>query len=338
MSKRALHGVNLGGWLVLERWMTPSVFAGMDVRDERGLAATDEGVWRIKRHRETFITEADFVWLVQRGVELVRIPFGYWLLDGGDGYVAGIERLDWAMQMAEKYELKVLLDMHALPGSQNGKIHSGDTRAAGWFDSAELQQRSLELCERYAARYKDSPALWGFEVINEPRLKSVHDYVVLRRYYRSAYRRLQKIVPKDVYIVFSDAFVPWLWCGAMGWRRQAMMDVHFYATGRKLTSGVRRAVYVWWVRGRRWRLPLYNLVQPVIIGEWSMVLPRSATQSVDKAQAAQYRAQLLRHQLVAYRPTQAWCYWSYKTEPSGGWNYRSVVESESTKTYSEVIH
>ena len=31
---KKLRGVNLGGWLVLEKWMTPSLF--------EGLAATDE--------------------------------------------------------------------------------------------------------------------------------------------------------------------------------------------------------------------------------------------------------------------------------------------------------
>ena len=29
-----LRGVNLGGWLVLEKWMTPSVFEGLDAVDE----------------------------------------------------------------------------------------------------------------------------------------------------------------------------------------------------------------------------------------------------------------------------------------------------------------
>ena len=29
-----LRGVNLGGWLVLEKWMTPSVFEGLQATDE----------------------------------------------------------------------------------------------------------------------------------------------------------------------------------------------------------------------------------------------------------------------------------------------------------------
>ena len=31
---KKLRGVNLGGWLVLEKWMTPSLFAGLQAEDE----------------------------------------------------------------------------------------------------------------------------------------------------------------------------------------------------------------------------------------------------------------------------------------------------------------
>ena len=31
---KKLHGVNLSGWLVLEEWMTPSVFEGLKAVDE----------------------------------------------------------------------------------------------------------------------------------------------------------------------------------------------------------------------------------------------------------------------------------------------------------------
>ena len=30
----AMRGVNLGGWLVLEKWMTPGLFAGINAVDE----------------------------------------------------------------------------------------------------------------------------------------------------------------------------------------------------------------------------------------------------------------------------------------------------------------
>ena len=38
---KKIRGVNLGGWLVLEKWMTPSVF--------EGLAAVDETTYCVER-------------------------------------------------------------------------------------------------------------------------------------------------------------------------------------------------------------------------------------------------------------------------------------------------
>jgi glucan 1,3-beta-glucosidase len=35
-----LRGVNLGGWLILEKWMTPSVFEGTEATDEYTFAQT----------------------------------------------------------------------------------------------------------------------------------------------------------------------------------------------------------------------------------------------------------------------------------------------------------
>ncbi len=83
MDKTAmkLRGVNLGSWLVLEKWMVPSLF--------EGLQATDETTWcaemgplaaeRLRAHWDSFITREDFAWLAGVGINAVRIPLGHWL-------------------------------------------------------------------------------------------------------------------------------------------------------------------------------------------------------------------------------------------------------------------
>jgi hypothetical protein len=47
-----MRGVNLGGWLVLEKWLTPSLFQGTTARDEWEFSAWPEGAARLKAHRE----------------------------------------------------------------------------------------------------------------------------------------------------------------------------------------------------------------------------------------------------------------------------------------------
>ena len=75
-TSRPLPGLNLGGWLVLEKWMTPSVFAGTEATNEYELWQTTAGPHHITYHRDTFITEADIRWIAATGVQLLRVPIG----------------------------------------------------------------------------------------------------------------------------------------------------------------------------------------------------------------------------------------------------------------------
>ena len=57
---RQWHGVNLGNWLVLEKWMEPHLFEGLAADDENELAREADPEWlqqRIKHHRDLYITE-----------------------------------------------------------------------------------------------------------------------------------------------------------------------------------------------------------------------------------------------------------------------------------------
>lgn len=328
MTKRALEGVNLGGWLIVERWMTPGLFDGLEANDEYTLAATPAGRERLLRHRQEFIQEEDFAWMSQNGVELVRIPFGYWLFIEDDDYVGGREQLDWAMKMAEKYEIKVLLDLHALPGSQNGKVHSGRAGATQWFTSRLHRERSLEVCKRVAKRYANSPVLWGVQVINEPAFGWWRQFVLIK-YYRQVYQEVSSLLPPSVYLVFSDAFRPWLLAGALRKTRglRVAMDIHWYSwmvplwgvkTLEQFLARVKRHQVT--IRG------VQRLAHPVIVGEWNAVLPHALKPLVG---ARTWRDATLQHFVVqqdAYRDALAQCYWTYKTEKDGMWSYRYLVE------------
>ena len=326
-KKHALRGVNLGGWLILEKWMTPSVFAGCDAEDEYGLSQTPEGPDRILRHRNSFIQESDFAWLAKHGVELVRIPFGYWLFREGDGYVTGKERLDWAMRMAEKYQLRVLLDFHALPGSQNGWDHSGKIGNKDWFDDTTHRRTSIDICLEVAQRYRTSSALWGFEVINEP-LVSWRTHWKLRAYYLRAYRRIAKILPDHIYVIFSDAFHPWLFAGALlgASHQRVAMDVHWYSSALNWRKIPDLASYYKIIAKRRRTIQRLQHIQPVVVGEWSMMLAQESYDKLGDRALNLAEKDHLHVQLASYDKALTHIYWSYKTESLGGWNYRDIVE------------
>ena len=59
-----IKGVNLGNWLVLEKWMNPALFEGTTAEDEYYLPrqlSPEVYEARIKIHRSEYITERDFV-------------------------------------------------------------------------------------------------------------------------------------------------------------------------------------------------------------------------------------------------------------------------------------
>ena len=324
-----LRGVNLGGWLVLEKWMTPSLFAGTKAIDEYTFMQTPGAVEKIDQHRRSFITEADFKWLRKHGVNAIRIPVGYWVLEGDESYVGARKYLDWAMVMAERYELKVVIDVHGLPGSQNGWDHSGRVGRALWYKDAAYRQRSVEAVARIADRYKDSVTLWGIQVINEPRLAPYQlvSFYRLRHYYRQVYQRLTGIVPPAVAIIVSDAFAPRLMSGVLRpSSHSVVLDVHLYHMATPFAKWLSVDWFLRKTMRRERMLKRLSRTQPIIIGEWSGVISGETMRHVPKEQHDELFERYVALQQDVYRTTAGWFYWSYKAEKPGQWNFRSQVE------------
>ena len=68
-----IDGVNLGNWLVLEKWMKPEIFAASGEADEIWLHRTMESAELealLKWHRDAYTTEADFQNIAAHGCNL----------------------------------------------------------------------------------------------------------------------------------------------------------------------------------------------------------------------------------------------------------------------------
>ena len=142
-------GTNIGGWQVLEPWITPSLFyrflgkthtegVGMDQHSFCEALGPEEGNRVLRDHWDTWITEDTFQMMADREVEIIRVPIGDWTLKPYGPYVGctegAKERVSWLLDMSEKYNLKVLLDVHAVKGSQNGYDNSGLANRTEWTD------------------------------------------------------------------------------------------------------------------------------------------------------------------------------------------------------------
>lgn len=314
----------MGGWLILEKWMTPSLFAGTDAVDEYTFMQTNNAAATLKRHRDTFITESDFKWLHDTNLNAVRLPVGYWIIDPESPYLSGIEYVDWAFRMAEKYDLKILLDLHGAPGSQNGNDHSGRIGKAAWFDDELLRRQTLEALQKLHERYKNSPSYWGIELLNEPRSGW------LNRIVKQFYRIAVSVLTGQQKIVFHDAYRPRLMNGTLSRNGRAVMDIHLYHMASWLARYVSaerfvQLTYWWWGR----LLRKLRKKQPVIIGEWSIVLKADKLAAMPADRAVALVRTFGSEQLKTYEQyASGWFYWNYKTEEKGWWNFRWLVESK----------
>jgi glucan 1,3-beta-glucosidase len=82
----------------------------------------------LEQHYSGFVTKSTFTDMAAAGFDHVRIPFPYWIINNvnqSDPYVAqiGWRYLLRGIEWAREAGLRVNLDFHAAPGSQNGFNH-----------------------------------------------------------------------------------------------------------------------------------------------------------------------------------------------------------------------
>ncbi len=134
MASNTLHGVNLTGWLTLESWVTPELFAEVGALDEEQLASS-LGPRRyadyVRNHRATFVTREDFARIAARGFNAVRLPVP-WYVYGDDGpepgpYQGCVELVDEALEWAEELGLHVVFALAMSPGPRTPTTASRPT-------------------------------------------------------------------------------------------------------------------------------------------------------------------------------------------------------------------
>ena len=77
-------------------------------------------------------------------------------------------KLDKAFNWAEKYGLKILIDLHTVPDGQNGFDNGGISSVYKWAQEPEEVEFVLTVLERLAGVTGMRPGLWGIELLNEP--------------------------------------------------------------------------------------------------------------------------------------------------------------------------
>lgn len=191
-----IKGINLGGWLLMEGYLLGGRNIPESAFKRRFKKIYGEKELRKfeRSFRDNFITESDFKNISALGANTIRLPFNHRLVEKSPfSYDPnGIAYLRKALRWAEKYKIKVILDLHAAAGAQNFDWHGDSSGKAGLWQSSQYKRRTIALWQVLADKFKDEKALIGYDLLNEPVLGDIsHD--VLKRFYGQLIKGIREI-------------------------------------------------------------------------------------------------------------------------------------------------
>eukprot|EP00586_Coscinodiscus_wailesii_P004058 CAMPEP_0172488684 /NCGR_PEP_ID=MMETSP1066-20121228/18332_1 /TAXON_ID=671091 /ORGANISM="Coscinodiscus wailesii, Strain CCMP2513" /LENGTH=673 /DNA_ID=CAMNT_0013256063 /DNA_START=132 /DNA_END=2153 /DNA_ORIENTATION=+ len=318
-----VRGVNLGGWLVLEPWITPSMFyqflnkgegeTGFDMYTFCEVLGPEEGNKQLRRHWDAWVTKDIIEELAGMNVNSLRLPVGDWMYKPYGPYPGctdgSLEYVDLLLDWAAEYNLTVLLDIHGMKDSQNGFDNSGQSlgfewtssvtvypaglttfqhwpiRAAEWMGKFDRKttsypqinydniEHSLDVIRGMVDMYKDHPAVFGLQPVNEPWELTPIEH--LKDFYWEGYLIVKRSAPEWKYVMHdSFRFDPNVWGGFMAGCPDRVLDTHIYQAWNRPAS---RASY--YNNACSWKqriVEMENQFGPVIVGEWSLATDNCA--------------------------------------------------------------
>ena len=311
-----LRGVCLGGWLNMENFIT-----GFSANESLMRSGVRQVLGQ-KRYElffenllSSFLGDEDAAFLASVGVNSVRIPLNYrHLEDDADPFVVkeeGFLHLDRAIAACAANGIFSIIDLHAVPGSQNQHWHSDNaTHRAVFWEQRQFQDRAVHLWEAIADHYKDQVWVAGYNLLNEPADESRQ---AIGPFYTKLVEAIRRVDPHHVLFVDGNTYATEFDVFEGRWDN-TVYTCHDYVRsglGRGgpypgLTDGVyvdRATVEETFMKrsdyARRTGTPLY-------VGEFGPIY--TGDEVVDGQ-----RRQILADQLEIYREHGAgWALWTYK--------------------------
>ncbi len=245
-----LKGFNLGGWFVMEDYMSPmdadepgesDSYSVMETLNDRFGVDTQREL--MQAYQETWITADDIQNIADAGFNVVRIPV-WWgqFFDLDDPTESGFrddafDVLDNIVEACEERGVYVIIDLHGAIGGQSTNSHTGQAGSNTFWTDSDAQSNTAWLWTKIAAHYQGNSIIAAFDLLNEPDVRNDDSSwtdddtsQVL-----SAYDLLYKAVRKgdaNRMVIIEGTFGNWNWSqlpdpGDYGWTN-VVYEMHEY--------------------------------------------------------------------------------------------------------------
>ncbi|KAI0498593.1 hypothetical protein KFK09_019483 [Dendrobium nobile] len=239
----------------------------------------------MKKHWNSFIVEDEFKFIFENGLNAVRIPVG-------------------------KYNIKVIIDIHAMPNSQNGWEHSGTRDGLqSWGQTDDSIDQSVSVVDFLTSRYANRSSFYAIELINEPLAPGV-TLESLKKYYKAGYDIVRKY--SNVFVIMSNrlsiSHPTELIKFASGFSG-SVVDVHYYNVFSKIFKGMsvqQNIDYVYNNRASTLSSLMVSNGPLIFVGEWVDDM------DVENASKNDYQRFGYAQVDVFGRATFGWSYWTLK--------------------------
>ena len=169
-----LRGFCVGGFMNMENFINGYPGQESSFRAEVArVLGRGKAKFFFDRLLDSFLATDDILHMANVGANCLRVPVNYRHFESDlapfEYLEEGFRRLDKVVADCRKWGIWVIIDLHSAPGWQNPDWHSDNPGAVAHLWTQEVfQQRLEELWKEFARRYRNEPAIAGYNLINEP--------------------------------------------------------------------------------------------------------------------------------------------------------------------------
>ncbi|KAF2284075.1 hypothetical protein GH714_018799 [Hevea brasiliensis] len=285
----------------------------------------------LQAHWNSYITDEDFRFMSANGLNAGRVPVGWWIASDPTPkpFVHGsLKVLDNAFTWAEKYGMKVIVDLHAIQASQNGNVHSGTRDGYQEWGDSNIQDTVAVIDFIAAGICEKNPSLAAIELMNEPMVPGLN-LETIKKYYQAGYHAVRKYT-QSAYVILSSRLGPADAKELLSFAsplNRVVIDVHYYnlfSDSFKSMNPQQNVDYMYNQRSGDLSAVTTANGPLSFVGEWT------GEWAFKGATKKDYQKFAKAQQKVYRRATFGWAYWAYKCAEHK-WSLRWMIGNNYIK-------